>query len=527
MKRYPSIFNETLAPVTIGPSSSNTCAPARIARTCRNIFGEKPVKFRVEMSENGVYKTTYKGLRSDLSFLTGVMGRDSLHPRFDHAYEDAREAGIAIEHCFLDELPRLPAEYARLVFTAKDGREMVFSTASTGGGTFYVDAVDSCKVDIQGYDYELLLFTPFLSDQESDAIISKAKAICPGVNSISYEKGPRHAIVEIKSGAAIPEELVKKLAELTGVFTARTVEPEYPVVLSALRAPPFTNSADMLAYQKKTGLSLFGLALEYEKSMSGWSEEKVLAYADKLWDICEAAIDSGFKEGNDMNGIVPCRAINVKEGFESGRLLPLGMLTQGVPSALAVIEHSNCSGAVVCIPTGGSCGVVPGSISAAAKALGKDKDEMVKALMVAGLLGTFMSETKFFGALGCQAEIGCATGMAAAALVFLMDGDAKQAADAASMGIQSLLGLVCDSIGGMVQVPCLLRNMTAVSTAATCANAAMAGLDAVIPLEEMVGAVLRVGNLFQETNCNSLGLNCTDTSRRLIREHDAISCHTE
>ena len=134
------------------------------------------------------------------------------------------------------------------------------------------------------------------------------------------------------------------------------------------------------------------------------------------------------------------------------------------------------------------------------------------------MAGVFMAETDYFGGWGCQAEIGCGVGMAAAALVSMMGGTPKQCLDAASMGIQSLIGLVCDSVCGESQVPCYVRNMTGCATALACANAAMAGLDALIPLDEMVTAMMNVGRASRSIKLNSMGANGTPTGVRLEAE---------
>ncbi|MCQ2560669.1 MAG: L-serine ammonia-lyase, iron-sulfur-dependent, subunit alpha, partial [Clostridia bacterium] len=167
---------------------------------------------------------------------------------------------------------------------------------------------------------------------------------------------------------------------------------------------------------------------------------------------------------------------------------------------------------------GGASGIVPGCIMGLCKDKNLGRDEAVKGLLTAGLFGVFMAETDYFGGWGCQAEIGCGVGMAAAGLVGMMGGTAKEAEAAAVMGIQSLIGLVCDSVCGQSQVPCYLRNMTGTATAAVCANAAMAGLDALIPLEEMVQALIRVGRASRSIKLNSMGANGTPTGVRLEEE---------
>jgi L-serine dehydratase len=211
----------------------------------------------------------------------------------------------------------------------------------------------------------------------------------------------------------------------------------------------------------------------------------------------------------------------VRDAFGSGKLIPMGMVDVGAPISLSIMEYSNCSGVITCIPTGGSSGVVPGALCGAAKTMGKSEEDLIRALLVAGLMGTFMEPTKYLGALGCQAEVGCAAGMAAAGLVALLDGNARQACTAAVMSIQSLMGLLCDKIGGLVQVPCLSRNMTAVAIAGTCANATMAGVEALVPLEETIASMLRSGGAIRDNGINRMGACWTATGCRLAAEQKA------
>ena len=115
------------------------------------------------------------------------------------------------------------------------------------------------------------------------------------------------------------------------------------------------------------------------------------------------------------------------------------------------------------------------------------------ALLVAGLIGAFYYPTHYTGAIGCQAEIGVAVSMASAALCSMMTDDPDTIHCAASLGGQVLMGLLCNPIEGYVQVPCIVRNMAAVPTAVTCANAALAGMDHIVPLDDVVALMLAVG----------------------------------
>lgn len=520
MKKYASIFNDALAPVTPGPSSSNTCGPSRIARVCRQLFGKQPRKLIVDISTKGNLIISYLGMRTDMAFLNGTLGRTCTHERFIHAFEDAKELGIEMESRFREDLPGFPTHMAILTLLDEDGSAMEFKSASVGGGAFLIEAVNGCPVNIEGDHEELLIFTDLLDDDKLEAM-KAAAALLPGFNDATWAGGDGFGILNVKTDTPVTAEAADAMAAMPGGRFWRSAGPELDVVTSASRKPPFETTAEMVDYAERTGLPLWKIAVQYEMALSGWSEEKVMEMAASRWQTIVESIKGGFKKGNDMNGIVPAVAPQVRDAFGSGKLIPMGMVDVGAPVSLAIMEYSNCSGVITCIPTGGSSGVVPGALCGAAKTMGKTEDDVIKALLVCGLMGTFMELTKYLGALGCQAEIGCAAGMAAAGLVAMMGGDARQACCAAVMSIQSLMGLLCDKIGGLVQVPCLSRNMTAVAIASTCANATMAGVEALVPLEETIASMLKTGGVIRDNGINRMGACWTATGCRLAEEQKA------
>ena len=520
MKRYPSIFNNALAPVTPGPSSSNTCGPARGAQVCRRLFARKPIKLIIEISTKGNLYHSFRGMNTDLAYITGALDRACTHPRFIYAKKDAAAEGMEVEFIFSDSMPGTPTHIAFLTFVDESGEQMRFRTNSLGGGSFAVDEIDGCPVLIEGDQEEALFFTDLLSQEEMNRLDSLAQTF-PGFNSAVWSNGADFRIFNIKTDAPLTESLAQLILSTPGVRFMRQVRPVLEVVSSASRQPPFETTTEMLAYAKKTGLSLWQLALSYEASLSGRSEEQVLALAKERWQIILSSIEGGFQPGNDMNGIVPTRAPDVKAAFASNPHIPMGAIDIGAPVALAIMEYSNCAGIVTCIPTGGSSGVVPGAILGASSALGKSEEEMVRALLVAGLMGVFMERTKYLGAMGCQMEIGCAAGMAAAALVSLMEGSAAQACTAAVMAMQNYSGLLCDKLAGVVQVPCFNRNMTAVAISMTVANAAMAGMEALVPLEETVDYMIRVGDVLRSQGINRMGACSTPAGCQAACEQKA------
>lgn len=525
MKKIPSIFNDVLSPITPGPSSSNTCAPSRIARAAFQIFGRRPDRVLVEMSDTGGYVSTFYGMQSDLAFLAGFLDKDPLQYDLSKAYEDAAACGLEIEYRFVPHLPPLPSEMCRMTLTSSDAasagceeapgsravKTMQMTATSIGGGSFVISEIDGCETDIRGDQYQVLLFLKSIPAQD---LLSQIEGMHPGINSVSFCPGPNYGILDVKySREPSASQVCQLQALLPEPLLLRTVMPAYEIVFNKDAKPPFTTPTGLIDYAARTGVPLWQAAVDYESALSGWSSERVLAYAEKLYDICSDGMNKGLAGGFTFEGITDPKAPKLSQGFEEKPLIPCGIGRRGAAAALAIMEHSNARGTIVCMPTGGSSGVVPGSIFGAVSEMGLSKEDGIRALLTAGMIGAFLFETDYTGFYGCQAEIGCATGMAAAALCTLICDDAESACAAASLAIQSLLGLLCDPIGGYVQVPCLIRNMTAVPTAAVCANAAACGFPATVPLEEMCDAILRVGKQLRTINC--LGACATPTGCRL------------
>jgi L-serine dehydratase len=185
----------------------------------------------------------------------------------------------------------------------------------------------------------------------------------------------------------------------------------------------------------------------------------------------------------------------------------------------SLMEMKSSMGVIVAAPTAGSCGALPGAVLGAADTLGSSVEEKAKALLAAGMIGIFIAAHATFAAEvgGCQAECGAGSGMAAAALVTLAGGSARQAVDAASIALQNTLGMICDPVANRVEVPCLGKNVMAASNALACANLALAGYDPVIPFDEVIETMDSVGkSLPMELRCTALGgLSVTRTSRAI------------
>ena len=170
--------------------------------------------------------------------------------------------------------------------------------------------------------------------------------------------------------------------------------------------------------------------------------------------------------------------------------------TDAIARAMAVLERSASMGVIVAAPTAGSAGVVPGAILALAEHLQASKDDIADALWCAAAVGLCLSTSACVAGAegGCQAEVGSAAAMAAAALVQMLGGTPAQSLDAAAITLANLLGLVCDPVGGLVEVPCQNRNAIGVAAAYSSAQLVLSGVKSLIPFDEMAKVMLSVGH---------------------------------
>ena len=204
-------------------------------------------------------------------------------------------------------------------------------------------------------------------------------------------------------------------------------------------------------------------------------------------------------------------------GARWGSALMGATQTDAVARAMAVLERSAAMGVIVAAPTAGSAGVVPGCVFAVADATGATERDVASALWCAAAVGGLIQAHACVAGAegGCQAEVGSAAAMAAAALVELLGGTPEQALCAASLAISNLLGLVCDPVGGLVEVPCQARNAIGVAAAFSAAQLALSGVRWLVPFDEVVRAMAEVGHALPSRLRETArgGLAATPTAR--------------
>jgi L-serine dehydratase len=284
---------------------------------------------------------------------------------------------------------------------------------------------------------------------------------------------------------------------------------------------PFQSCAEMLAYDAGRNTPLWELALEYEMARSGLSESEIIEKMCQLVRILRRSAEQGLRGTEYSDRVLGYQSGGFQAAMKEGRLIDGGVLNRIVLLTTALMEVKSSMGVIVAAPTAGACAAFPAVCLAIGESMELDDVAIAKGMLAGGVIGVFIATHWSFAAEvgGCQAEGGSAAAMSAAALVTYSHGTLAQATGAASMAMQNMLGLICDPVANRVEVPCLGKNVLAASNALSCANMALAGFDAVIPLDETIAAAKSVAERMpREHRCTALGgLSTTPTSIAIQR----------
>lgn len=247
---------------------------------------------------------------------------------------------------------------------------------------------------------------------------------------------------------------------------------------------------------KEENISLSEYAIRMEVDKSGLSREEIIEKMRANLKVMIDGVTEGMsKEVYSVTGLIGGDGFRVNEYLKKGETLTGTTTVMAMSMAHASSEVNASMGKIVACPTAGSCGILPAVILSAGGKLGKTEDEMIEGLFAAAAIGTIigMNATLSGAEGGCQAECGSAAAMGAGAVVFLMGGTPKMSMDAGAIVIKNILGLVCDPVAGLVEIPCAKRNAAGAVSALCTADLVMAGVDSKIPFDDAVSAMYKVG----------------------------------
>lgn len=281
----------------------------------------------------------------------------------------------------------------------------------------------------------------------------------------------------------------------------------------------FRTVSDLLAVTEKENISIAEAMIRQEMHIHDKSRDKIMAQMEKNLEVMEKAVADGLQGVTSQSGLTGGDAVLLQQYMQQHQSLSGNLLLDAVSKAVATNEVNAAMGVICATPTAGSAGCVPGALFAVKERLNPTREEMINFLFTSGAFGFVVANNAFISgaAGGCQAEVGSAAAMASAAVVEMAGGTPAQSAEAFAITLKNMLGLVCDPVAGLVEVPCVKRNAAGASNAIVSADMALAGIVSKIPCDEVIGAMYRIGRQMPSSLRETAegGLAATPTGKAL------------
>lgn len=285
----------------------------------------------------------------------------------------------------------------------------------------------------------------------------------------------------------------------------------------------YTSVAALVDAAQACGEKLSCLVLRQQARQLEQPAEALYETMRRSYAVMAEAVAAGTAPGvRSASGLTGGDARRMEQACRSGNVLCGGLFADVITKALAVSEWNAAMGRIVAAPTAGSCGILPAAVLSLQEARGLPERDCVMSLFTASAIGMVIANNASIAGAqgGCQAECGSASAMAAAALVELGGGTPAMVSDAVSIALGNILGLVCDPVAGLVEIPCIHRNASGAAGALVAAQLALAGIQSPIPADEAILAMKRVGDAMPASLKETAegGLAATPTGRRLYAQ---------
>ncbi len=257
----------------------------------------------------------------------------------------------------------------------------------------------------------------------------------------------------------------------------------------------FKSISDLIKTAEQTNTSIAELMIAQEQQMQSKSREEIVATMLASYQVMKQAVAEGIQGVTSHSKMCGHDARRLWEYIQKGKFITDITSLKAACYAIATNEVNASMGVICATPTAGSCGILPGAMVALQEKYGFTDEKIVEALFVAGMFGFIIANNAFISgaAGGCQAEIGSASAMTAAATVYLLGGSPTQSANAMAMAMKNMLGLTCDPLAGLVEVPCIKRNAAGAVNALLTAELALADIETKVPWDEVVAAMYAIG----------------------------------
>jgi L-serine dehydratase len=257
----------------------------------------------------------------------------------------------------------------------------------------------------------------------------------------------------------------------------------------------FSSVKELVALAESQNKPISEIMIEQEVLITKRTREDIIEQMDNNLKVMEEAVEKGLQGVRSTSGLTGGDAVLIQKYMESGKSLSGDVILDAVSKAVATNEVNAAMGMICATPTAGAAGIVPGTLFAVKNKLNPTREQMINYLFTSGAFGFVVANNASISgaAGGCQAETGSAGSMAAAAIVEMAGGTPQQSAEAFSIVMKNMLGLVCDPVAGLVEVPCVKRNAMGAAKALVGADMALAGVVSRIPTDEVIEAMHRIG----------------------------------
>lgn len=510
---YSNSFDifDIIGPIMTGPSSSHTAGAVRIGLVAGQLCGFKPREITVLF--HGSLASTYSFHKTDVAVVAGVIGMKVDDERIRDSIDIAEKSGIKVS---IDRVNLENAHPSTIIIELidKDGRKQVLRSATIGGGNIYIEEVNGYRADTDGKQDCII----GLTKQERPEFEKQLSDTDGKLKITSFTDQGKCCSFKLERAGLMDTCTLQRVKDIPGTKEAFLLEAVMP---PSAKGKHFFRTCEELALKsKENNCRISDVVIGFDADKSGKTKTEVFEYMKQNYSAMKDSIQKGLEKENDLLGnIFKGNAVKMDRFAKSGRSICGVTVTDVIKNALAIMEVNGSMGKIVACPTAGSAGTVPAAVLTVAEQNGVPEEKVVRSLFTGAGIGVIIAENaSISGAVGgCQAECGSASAIAAAVITDMFDGDSNQVLSAVSLALGNVLGMVCDPVAGMVEIPCIQRNTIAAVNAIICAEMALAGIDSVIPADEMIGALKEVGDLMHVSLKDTLGagISNTPTARKI------------
>lgn len=523
---YPDFFNDVFGPIMQPGSSGGFAGPCRIGNIARHLIDSEPNRIAFLFNREDRDLAHLITFMTDRGYLGGIQGFLTDDVRLFDAHALAQEKKYTYDFDFLEINNEYPGS-VQIEVGGSSGDTGVLIAASVGGGMIKTYFINGFEIQWQSDTYAVLVEdeTNGLSADQIEAFEKLYEEHHLSTVRTKKKDGTLGYFFEFSNN--ILKQAVRDFFKENKVIVLPAL---LPVITTKKKKPQlFKTVAEWRHVAENRKISFVEAAIEYEKDSSGWNNEEIWTFFEKIADILNNQIHSleriGYENAEDTP-MLPIYGKQWNQYINNKKIL-------SDPLTNHILVHSFSTNAKlpgVCIvpgPMGTGGGYLFSALDAIREERGYDHIKLIESLVVAAALGALAyTHTNASGEVGCVGESGVCCAMAAGAITWLAGGDGEQVEHAASMALQASLGIPCDPITGGLEFPCITRTLRAAVTAPLYADLALSGIDPLIPYHEVLQAI---DHNYRNTEPSALcgpncGINYTNAARKCLNnlENDSV-----